>query len=118
MISIFFSFYTETQDTKSIVQNSGVMVVAESMHFSSSKDKNSVVASIPYFGIIEEICEVDFIKFKVPAFKCKWIDIYSGVKTDEFGFTLVDLEKESYTDDPFIMASQEKQLFYVCDPSN
>lgn len=52
------------------------------------------------------------------VFKCKWIDIDNGVKTDEFGFTLVDLEKASYTDEPFIMASQAKQVFYVCDPSN
>lgn len=88
------------------------------MHFSSSKYENPVMASIPYFGIIEDIWEVDFVKFKVPVFKCKWIDINSGVKTDEFGFTLVDLEKIAYTDEPFIMASQAKQVFYVCDPSN
>jgi hypothetical protein len=75
-----FSFYTKTQDDNSAVQNSGVMVVAEAMHFSSSKDKNPVMASIPYFGIIDEIWDVDFIKFKVPVFKCKWIDINSGVK--------------------------------------
>jgi hypothetical protein len=113
-----FSFSTKTQDDKSTVQNSGVMVVAESMHFSSSKDKNPVMASIPYFGIIEEIWEVDFMKFKVPVFKCKWIDINSGVRIDEFGFTLVNLEKAAYTDEPFIMASQAKQVFYVCDPSD
>ncbi|PNY02971.1 hypothetical protein L195_g026293 [Trifolium pratense] len=113
-----FAFSTKTQDDKSTVQNSGVMVVAESMHFSSSKDKNPVIASIPYFGIIEEIWEVDFMKFKVPVFKCKWIEINSGVTTDEFGFTLVDLEKAAYTDEPFIMASQAKQVFYVSDPSN
>ncbi|GAU23276.1 hypothetical protein TSUD_281710 [Trifolium subterraneum] len=60
-----FSFSTKNQDDKSTVQNSGVMVIVEAMHFSSSKDKNPVMASIPYFGIIEEIWEVDFMKFKV-----------------------------------------------------
>nr|XP_004516691.1 uncharacterized protein LOC101514781 [Cicer arietinum] len=113
-----FTFYTKSQDDSSTIQNSGVMVVAESMHFSSSKDKNHVTASIPYFGTIEEIWDVDFIKFKVPVFKCKWIDINNSVKIDEFGFTLVDLEKVAYKDEPFIMASQEKQVFYVSDPSN
>lgn len=39
------------------------------------------MASSPYFGIIEEIWEVDFIKFKVLVFKRKWIDIKSGNKT-------------------------------------
>nr|XP_004492197.1 uncharacterized protein LOC101504131 [Cicer arietinum] len=112
------TFYTKSQDDSSTMQNSGVMVVAESMHFSSSKDKNPVTASIPYFETIEEIWDVDFIKFKVPVFKCKWIDINNGVKIDEFGFTLVDLEKVAYKDEPFIMASQAKQVFYVSDPSN
>jgi hypothetical protein len=99
------------------MQNSGVMVVVESMHFSSSKDKNPVMASTPYFGVIEEIWEVNYVLFKVPVFKCKWIDINSGVRIDELGFTLVDLCKVSYTDEPFIMASHAKQVFYVKDPS-
>ncbi|GAU16669.1 hypothetical protein TSUD_326190 [Trifolium subterraneum] len=91
---------------------------AESMHFSSSKDKNPILASISYYGIIEEIWDVDFITFKVPLFKCKWIDTNNGVKTDDFGFTLVDLAKLAYTNEPFIMSSQAKQVFYVSDPSN
>ncbi|GAU36132.1 hypothetical protein TSUD_292920 [Trifolium subterraneum] len=55
--------------------------------------------------------------FKVPIFKCKWININSGVRIDELGFTLVDLSKLAYTNEPFIMASQAKQVFYVEDPS-
>ncbi|CAJ2651409.1 unnamed protein product [Trifolium pratense] len=110
-------FYTKLKDDHSTMQNSGVMVVAESMHFSSSKDKNPVMASTPYYGVIEEIWEVDYVLFKVPLFKCKWININSGVRIDELGFTLVDLSNSAYTDEPFIMASQAKQVFYVKDPS-
>ena len=40
------------------------------------------------------------------------------MKTDDLGFTLVDLEKEGYTKEPFIMASQAKQVFYVTDLAN
>ena len=32
------------------------------------------------------------------------------------GFTLVDLEKVAYNNDPFIMAAQARQVFYVQDP--
>ena len=32
------------------------------------------------------------------------------------GFTLVDLQKVGYNDDPFIMASQASRVFYVQDP--
>ena len=37
---------------------------------------------------------------------------------DDLGFTLVDLAKIGYKEDPFIMAYQAKQVFYVKDPSN
>ena len=32
------------------------------------------------------------------------------------GFTLVDLQKVAYNNDPFIMAVQARQVFYVQDP--
>ena len=65
------SFYTITEDQKSIVQNSGVTLEPESIHFASSKDNNLVMATISYYGIIEEIWDVDYVKFRVPVFKCK-----------------------------------------------
>ncbi|XP_068472457.1 uncharacterized protein [Phaseolus vulgaris] len=113
-----YSFYTKFEDEKSTMQNSGVMVVAESMHFSSSKDQYSVMASMCYFGVIEDIWMIDYTIFRVPVFKCKWVDSNSGVKTDDLGFTLVDLEKVGYIEEPFIMASQAKQVFYVTDLTN
>ena len=58
-----YSFYTKSQDDKSTMQNSGVMVVAQSMHFSTRNDKNPVTASMCYFGVIEEIWEVDYGPF-------------------------------------------------------
>jgi len=69
------------------------------------------MASISYYGVIEEIWEVDYIKFRVHVFKCKWVDINIGVHVDELGFTLVDLKKVSYKENPFIMAYQAKQVF-------
>jgi len=40
------------------------------------------------------------------------------VHVDDLGFTLVDLTKIAWKEDPFIMAYQAKQGFYVEDPSN
>ena len=50
-------------------------LLTESMHFASSKDNKPVMAAISYYGVIEEIWEVDYVKFRVPVFKCKWVDI-------------------------------------------
>ena len=110
------SFYTKFQDDRSIVQNNGVIIVAESMHFSSLRDTNPVLASLSYFGVIEDIWEIMYTKFSVPVFKCKWVDSNTGVRTDEFGMTLVNLSRVGYKDEPFIMAYQAKQVFYIDDP--
>ncbi|KAH1203667.1 hypothetical protein GmHk_17G049846 [Glycine max] len=98
------------------MQNSGVTLRAESQHFASVHDDNPCVAFIPYFGFIEEIWELNYVKFNVCVFKCKWVDSNTGVRTDDVGFTLVDLNKLAYQNDPFIMAEQAKQVFYIEDP--
>jgi len=48
-------FYTKSMDEMSTVQNSGVTLEAESLHFSTSKDTNPLLGSMSYYGFIEEI---------------------------------------------------------------
>jgi len=90
------------------MQNSGVTLRAESQHFASVHDDNPHVTSIPYFGFIEEIWELNYVKFTLYVFKCKWVDSNTGVRTDDVGYMLVDLKKLAYQNDPFIMAEQAK----------
>jgi len=106
------------KDDKSRVENSGVTFQAEAVHFSSSKDKNPITTSMSYFGIIHEIWEVDYVTFRVPIFNYKWVDSNSGVGKDDLDPTLVDFNKMNDTNEPFIMASQVRQIFYVTDPAN
>eukprot|EP00256_Glycine_max_P065499 XP_025980094.1 uncharacterized protein LOC100817331 [Glycine max] len=113
-----YSFYTKSEDDKSSVQNSGVCVDADSEHFSSTSDNNPIRASMSYFGVIQEIWEVDYTSFRVPVFKCQWVNGTTGLFQDPLGFTLVDLSKVAYIDEPFIMAAQARQVFYVQDPCN
>ena len=98
------------------MQNNGVTVDADSDHFCSASDNNPIRASMHYFGVIEQIWEVDYTEFRVPVFKCKWVNANVGVRHDEIGFTLVDLNKVAYLDEPFILAQQARQVFYVDDP--
>ena len=46
--------------------------------------------------------------FCVPMFRCKWVKNNNGMKVDELGFILVDLNKEGHKEDTFILASQAK----------
>ena len=73
---------------------------------------------MPYYEVIQEIWELDYGEFRVPLFKCQWVNGKTGVRQDKMGFTLVDLQKIGYKDDPFIMAVQVRQVFYVENPSN
>ena len=51
--------------------------------------------------------------FNICVFKCDWVDSRNGVRVDELGFTLVDLSKIGHKSDPFILATQAQQVFYV-----
>jgi len=48
-------FYTKSRDDRSTMQNSRVTLEAESMQFSTAKDQNPVVGSMPYYDFIVEI---------------------------------------------------------------
>ena len=111
------TFYTKEQDGKSTMQNSGVTLVAEAMHVASAKDKNPTYADMNYYGVIEHIWELDYTVFKIPVFGCRWVDNGSGVRYED-GFTLVDLNRAGHKQDPFILASQATQVFYVTDPAD
>ena len=113
-----YAFYTKSKDARSTMQNSGVSVEGEATHFSSVSDNNPISVSMPYYGVIEDIWELDYGQFRVPVFRCRWVNANTRVHKDKMGFTLIDLKKGGYNDDPFIMAMQARQVFYVEDPSD
>ncbi|XP_074289447.1 uncharacterized protein LOC141614599 [Silene latifolia] len=112
------TFYTREQDENSIMQNSRVTVEAEAMHFASAKDKNLVCGKMIYYGVIQEIIKLHYSAFSIPVFRCDWVDSHVGVEYEELGFTLVNLHKHGHNEDPYILASQVKQVFYVTDPAD
>ncbi|XP_074321844.1 uncharacterized protein LOC141659024 [Apium graveolens] len=113
-----YSFYTQHQDNKNTVQNSGISVEAFSTEFERGNSIASRDVKKSYYGVIEEIWEIDYKDFKVALFKCKWFDIRRGVRVDESGFTLVDFNRFGLEDDPFILATQVRQVFYIRDPAD
>ncbi|BBH02556.1 hypothetical protein Prudu_013164 [Prunus dulcis] len=104
------------QDDVRTIQNSGVYLLAHTMQVASAKDKNPIVSNMGFYGVIQEIWDLDYQKFRIPVLRCDWIDNTSGLIVDELGFTLVDLSKIGHRNDQFVMASQVKQVFYVDDP--
>ncbi|KAK1662243.1 hypothetical protein QYE76_050402 [Lolium multiflorum] len=75
---------------------------------------------VTYYGYIEEIWELDYgPNFKVPLFRCKWFNLKDGVQVDpQYGMTTVDLKNLGYDTEPFVLASEVAQVFYVKDMSS
>ena len=73
-----------------------------------------------YYGYIEEIWELDYgPTFKIPLFRCKWVKLTGGgvVVDQKYGMTTVDLNNLAYMDEPFVLANDVAQVFYVKDMS-
>ncbi|KAA0032240.1 transposase [Cucumis melo var. makuwa] len=101
-------YHTNSSEKDRSVQNSGVSLVAKTMQVSSSKDKNPVIGDMSFYGVIQEIWELNYNTFNVSVFKCDWLQNSGGVRIDELGYTLVDLNRVGHKSDSFILASQVK----------
>ena len=106
-------YHTKERDDLQATQNSGVSIIAMTMQITSSKDKNPVFGELCFYGIIIEIWDLDYTMFRIPIFKCDWVDNKNGIKFDDLGLTLVNLRKMAHKSNPFILASQTKQVFYI-----
>ncbi|GJW09320.1 hypothetical protein Tco_1575147 [Tanacetum coccineum] len=108
-----YTFRTKCHDGK-VYQNSGVSVEAIDLHISKEV---ATTRQAYYYGVLQEIWVLDYRFRKIPLFKCDWVNHKSGgVKRDKLGYTLVDLNNLGHKVDPFVLASQALQVFYVKDP--
>ncbi|BBG93712.1 hypothetical protein Prudu_001807 [Prunus dulcis] len=105
-------FNIKAQDDVRTTQNSGVYLLAHTMQVANAKDKNPILSNMGFYGVIQEIWDLDYQKFTIPVFRCDWIDS-SGLVVDKLGFTLVDLSKIGHRNDQFVLASQVKQIFLL-----
>jgi hypothetical protein len=71
-----------------------------------------------YYGQIQEIWELDFHGFKIPLFCCTWVNGIKGVVQDKYGFISVDLNRQGYKSESFMLAKHIAQVFYVPDTIN
>nr|GEY09033.1 hypothetical protein [Tanacetum cinerariifolium] len=76
------------------------------------------IAKTSYYGVVDEIWELDYTSIVIPLLKYKWVDNTRGVKVDRDGFTCVNLSTNGYLSNPFILAKQATQVLYVKDPKD
>uniref|UniRef100_J3NCU1 DUF4216 domain-containing protein n=1 Tax=Oryza brachyantha TaxID=4533 RepID=J3NCU1_ORYBR len=80
-----------------------------------------------YYGVLTEILELDYKhKGNIVLFKCEWVDnrvLNKWVKVDKLGIIDVNFRHlfntgTKLSDEPFILASQAIQVYYVPDPAD
>ncbi|GJR80731.1 hypothetical protein Tco_0151516 [Tanacetum coccineum] len=92
-----YTFRMKCHDGK-VYHNSRVSVEAIDLHI--SKEVVTTRQAF-YYGVLQEIWVLDYRFRKIPLFRV------GGVKRDNLGYTLVDLNNLGHKVDPFILASQE-----------
>lgn len=113
-----FRFHTHDLESKRTTQNSGVMVRATTSSFSSSTDQNPITGEVAYYGVLQNIIELDYnFDRKVVLLDCDWVSQGNRIKQDEDGFTMVQFSNLRPNNEPYILSSQAKQVFYVADPT-
>ena len=73
---------------------------------------------IDFYGVLIDILELKYAtRCIVSIFKCDWWDngTKKGINIDKFGFVSVNVSKRWYKDQPFVLAMQVQQVFYVND---
>jgi hypothetical protein len=108
-----YTFYTMTQDKKSVYQNSGVRVrdVVD-----DSLDDDDDTETDTYYDQIEEIWKLDYVGLKVALFRGRWVTNGKRVVSkDKYGYVSVDLRVFGYKNEPFVFTNDVEQVFYVPD---
>jgi hypothetical protein len=104
-----YTFYTGAQGKKSMNHNSVVRI--DAMRYDGTTST--------YYGVIDEIWELDYKPLKVPMFRCQWVRLTGGgVTVNDCGMTTVDLNRVGYSDEPFVLANDVTKVFYVKDMSS
>jgi hypothetical protein len=110
-----FLFRTLSAETSLITQNCGVLVKGD-----------EGTGNMDWYGVIKKIISLQFDGGKeVMMFQCDWFDVPAsttskskGYNKDQFGIIDIDTTCFRYSDDPYILATQAEQVFYVKHAKN
>ncbi|XP_052172287.1 uncharacterized protein LOC127788215 [Diospyros lotus] len=117
-----FKFHTRHRERRRMTQNSGVLLTTNTESYASSKDKRPISGDVTFYGVLTDVVEIRYSnEFKFVLFKCDWVDNNRGMKVDSLNFITINFNCLMYqenkpTDEPFILATQASQVWYVADP--
>ncbi|XP_042950146.1 uncharacterized protein LOC122282038 [Carya illinoinensis] len=100
-------FHSKQHEPWRWTQNSGVVVKGENLP-----------NNLDFYGVINEVLELRYMGGRhVYLFSCDWFDVSDqrrGVRVDVH-MTSVNMSRTWYKDEPFVLACQASQCYYVKD---
>ncbi|XP_035538474.1 uncharacterized protein LOC118343797 [Juglans regia] len=100
-------FHTKQRELHRRTQNSGVVVTGD-----------EATNNLDFYGVINNIVELRYMEWRrVYLFECDWFDVGDrkrGVRVDDHMIS-VNMNRTWYKDEPFVLASQADQCFYIRD---
>ncbi|CAN6547389.1 unnamed protein product [Malus baccata var. baccata] len=106
-----FRFHTLQCDENKKTQNCGVMVKGENQ-----------IDSVSWYGVLKDVVELRYTEGnRVVLFNCEWYDIVrkgTGYKIDRYGIISINTARKLNTKEPFVLANQATQAFYVREIKN
>ncbi|XP_042946556.1 uncharacterized protein LOC122279792 [Carya illinoinensis] len=103
------TFHTKQREEHRLTQNSGVLVPGDHQG-----------RPIDFYEVVMDIIELNYLGWHhVYLFKCDWFDVCDMRRGVHVGnhFTSLDSTRKCYKDDPFVLACQASQVFYLKDTS-
>lgn len=103
-------FRTVDIEKSLVTQNSGVLVKGD-----------PTTGNMCWYGVIKRMISLEFTRQKeVILFECDWYDVPAastsrgrGYNKDQFGVIDIDTTRYRYKNEPYILATQAEQVFYV-----
>jgi hypothetical protein len=106
-----FRFHTREVEARRKTQNSGVLINGEGLP-----------DGIDFYGVLTRVVELLYAgRRRVTLFDCEWRDIDNhilGYKKDKYGYVSVNTKRRIYENEPFVLAYQAKQIFFVDEIRN
>ncbi|XP_042944797.1 uncharacterized protein LOC122278674 isoform X2 [Carya illinoinensis] len=100
-------FHTKRREVRRRTQNSGVFVTGDNQS-----------NNVDFYGVIHDILEIHYMGWRrVYLFRCEWFDVGDrrrGVRVDDH-LVSVNMDRTWYKDEPFVLACQASQCFYIKD---
>ncbi|KAL8087840.1 hypothetical protein AgCh_037835 [Apium graveolens] len=72
-----------------------------------------------FYGELEEIIELSYkgtYGGYINLFKCRWFDSEKEICVDRHGIVDIDVHKSAYSNEPFVLPTQTKQVYYTPSP--